>query len=107
MYRTFGSGGIYRHCHSKIFEIKNERIILLIMENKDTFLFDRRKYLVLIAGLVMLAIGFALMLGGGSEAPDEFNEEIFGTQRIGVAPWFIFIGLLLPIAAIMMKKKED
>ena len=56
------------------------------MENKDTFLFDRRKYLVLIAGLVMLAIGFALMLGGGSEAPDEFNEEIFGTQRIGVAP---------------------
>ena len=78
------------------------------MENKDTFLFDRRKYLVLIAGLVMLAIGFALMLGGGSEAPeDEFNEEIFGTQRIGVAPWFIFIGLLLPIAAIMMKKKED
>jgi hypothetical protein len=35
------------------------------MENKDTFLFDRRKYLVLIAGLVMLAIGFALMLGGG------------------------------------------
>jgi TRAP-type C4-dicarboxylate transport system permease small subunit len=77
------------------------------MENKDTFLFDRRKYAVLIAGLLMLAIGFALMLGGGAEAPDEFNEEIFGTQRIGVAPWFIFIGLLLPIAAIMMKKKED
>ena len=77
------------------------------MENKDTFLFDRRKYVVLIAGLVMLAIGFALMLGGGSDAPDEFNEAIFGEQRIGVAPWFIFIGLLLPIAAIMMKKKED
>ena len=77
------------------------------MENKDTFLFDRRKYIVLIVGLVMLAIGFALMLGGGAEAQDEFNEEIFGTQRIGVAPWFIFIGLLLPIAAIMIKKKED
>ena len=77
------------------------------MENKDAFLFDRRKYIVLIAGLLMLAIEFALMLGGGSEAPDEFNEAIFGTQRIGVAPWFIFIGLLLPIAAIMMKKKED
>ncbi len=77
------------------------------MENKDTFLFDRRKYIVLIARLVMLAIGFGLMLGGGAEAQDEFNEDIFGTQRIGVAPWFIFIGLLLPIAAIMMKKKED
>ncbi len=70
------------------------------------FLFDRRKYLVLIAALVMLGIGFALMLGGGAESPDEFNSEIFGTQRIGIAPWFLFIGLVLPIVAIMMKRKD-
>jgi amino acid permease len=76
------------------------------MDNKNIFLFDRRKYLVLIAGLVMLGIGFALMLGGGADSPDDFNEEIFGTQRIRVAPWFIFIGLVLPIVAIMMKKKD-
>jgi TRAP-type C4-dicarboxylate transport system permease small subunit len=76
------------------------------MENKDMFLFDRRKYLVLIAGLVMLGIGFALMLGGGAQSPDEFNPEIFGTQRIGIAPWFLFIGLVLPIVAIMMKRKD-
>jgi TRAP-type C4-dicarboxylate transport system permease small subunit len=76
------------------------------MENKDMFLFDRRKYLVLIAGLVMLGIGFALMLGGGAVSPDEFNPEIFGTQRIGIAPWFLFIGLVLPIVAIMMKRKD-
>jgi hypothetical protein len=76
------------------------------MESKDMFLFDRRKYLVLIAGLVMLGIGFALMLGGGAESPDEFNPEIFGTQRIGIAPWFLFIGLVLPIVAIMMKRKD-
>jgi len=76
------------------------------MDNKNIFLFDRRKYLVLIAGLVMLGIGFALMLGGGADSPDDFNEEIFGTQRIVVAPWFIFIGLVLPIVAIMMKKKD-
>ena len=76
------------------------------MENKDMFLFDRRKYLVLIAGLVMLGIGFALMLGGGAASPDEFNPEIFGTQRIGIAPWFLFIGLVLPIVAIMMKRKD-
>ena len=70
------------------------------------FLFDRRKYLVLIAALVMLGIGFALMLGGGAESPDKFNPEIFGTQRIGIAPWFLFIGLVLPIVAIMMKRKD-
>jgi len=76
------------------------------MNNKETFLFDRRKYLVLIAGLIMLAVGFALMLGGGSSNPSEFNPEIFSTQRVGIAPWFLFIGLLLPIVAIMMPKKE-
>lgn len=75
------------------------------MDQKDTFLFDRRKYMVLIAALVMLGIGFFLMIGGGAESADEFNPEIFGTQRIGVAPWFIFIGLVLPIVAIMMKPK--
>lgn len=77
------------------------------MDKKDVFLFDRRKYLVLIAGLVMLAVGFALMMGGGAENPEEFNPAIFGTQRIGVAPWLIFIGLVLPIVAIMLPKKED
>ncbi|MEY2962746.1 MAG: hypothetical protein RL754_7 [Bacteroidota bacterium] len=76
------------------------------MEKKDTFLFDRRKYLVLIAGLVLLGIGFLLMIGGGAESADEFNPEIFGKQRIGIAPWFIFTGLVLPIVAIMMKPKS-
>lgn len=76
------------------------------MNTKESFLFDRRKYLVLFAGLIMLAVGFGLMLGGGAETPTEFNPEIFGSQRIGVAPWFLFIGLLLPIVAIMMPKKD-
>ncbi|HCP40728.1 MAG TPA: DUF3098 domain-containing protein [Cryomorphaceae bacterium] len=76
------------------------------MDNKETFLFDRRKYAVLIAGLIMLAIGFGLMLGGGSENPAEFNSEIFAAQRVVIAPWFLFIGLILPIVAIMMPKKD-
>ena len=53
------------------------------MDNKETFLFDRRKYTVLIAGLIMLAVGFGLMLGGGSETR-QVNPEIFGTQRVGL-----------------------
>lgn len=76
------------------------------MDKKDVFLFDRRKYAVLIAGLLMLIVGFALMLGGGAEDPKEFNPEIFDAQRIGVAPWFLFIGLVLPIVAIMLPKKD-
>ncbi len=74
---------------------------------KDIFLFDRRKYAVFIAGLLLLIVGFALMMGGGAENMDDFNPEIFGTQRIGIAPWFIFIGLVLPIVAIMMKAKDQ
>jgi|TARA_Y100000385_G_scaffold291945_1_gene374418 hypothetical protein len=75
------------------------------MNNKETFLFDRRKYMILIAGLIMLVIGFGLMLGGGSENPSEFNPEIFSAKRVRIAPWFLFVGLLLPIIAIMIPKK--
>ena len=43
------------------------------------------------------------MMSRGAETADQFNPELFGRQRIGVAPWFIFAGLVLPIGAIMMK----
>ena len=60
------------------------------MDNKETFLFDRRKYTVLIAGLIMLAVGFGLMLGGGSENPAEFNPEILVRNA-----WVLHLGSYL------------
>jgi len=45
--------------------------------NKPEFLFDKLNYKILLIGLAVIALGFILMSGGGSEDPNVFNEEIF------------------------------
>lgn len=62
---------------------------------------------MIIAGIVLIAIGYLLMIGGGSDNPEVFNPEIFAPRRIVVAPILILAGLLLEIFAIMIKGKND
>ena len=52
-------------------------------------------YKILIAGLVVIFIGFLLMMGGGSEDPNKFNPEIFSTRRITVAPIVVLLGFAI------------
>lgn len=73
--------------------------------NKD-FAFGKENYMLVIAGLVLIAIGFFLMSGGGSDDPNVFSEEIFSTRRITVAPIVILLGFAVEIYAIMKKPKD-
>lgn len=79
-------------------------------KNKKTtsheFLFERRNYVIMIIGLVVIAIGFALMAGGGSDDPNVFNEEIYNFRRIRLAPSLVLIGLAIEIYAIIAKGKK-
>ena len=50
------------------------------------FTFGKRNYQLLIAGVIVMAIGFVLMSGGGSEDPNVFSDAIFNTQRLTIAP---------------------
>ena len=61
----------------------------------------------MIAGIVMIALGYLLMIGGGSDDPNEFNPEIFSTQRITVAPMFCLAGFVTIIVAIMWRPKTE
>lgn len=76
-------------------------------KNKDLqkrtgeFLFGKKNYMIMIFGLVIILIGFALMMGGGSEDPNIFNEEIYNFQRIRLAPTIVLIGLAVEVYAIM------
>ncbi|MCT4623434.1 MAG: DUF3098 domain-containing protein [Schleiferiaceae bacterium] len=72
---------------------------------KTTFLFEKRNFVLLIVGLVLIAAGFLLMAGGGSDDPEVFNPEIFNAQRIVVAPILILAGFIVEIFAIMLKPK--
>jgi hypothetical protein len=74
--------------------------------NKPEFLFDKVNYKILLVGLAVIATGFILMSGGGSEDPNVFNEEIFNFRRIRLAPTTVLIGFGITIYAILKNPKK-
>jgi fumarate reductase subunit D len=77
-------------------------------ENKEqlNFALGRENYKLLAIGFVIIIIGFLLMLGGKTESPDKFSNEIFSFRRITLAPIIVLAGFVFEIWAIMKKPKE-
>jgi hypothetical protein len=74
--------------------------------NQD-FLFDRSNYMFMIAGVVLIIIGFMLMSGGKSPDPHKFNyDEIYSFRRITLAPIVALIGFAVEAYAIMKKPAQ-
>ena len=76
------------------------------LENKSVFLFTKKNYIIMLVGIAVIALGFILMAGGGSDDPAVFNEEIYNFRRIRLAPTLVLIGLAIEIYAIMAKPKK-
>ncbi len=76
-------------------------------EPRKVLLFDKRKYTLMIAGLLITALGFLLMIGGGTDEPAKFSEEIFSFRRITLAPILVLLGFALQIYVILSKKTGD
>ncbi len=75
--------------------------------SKIPFLFDKENYMIMLAGLVVIIIGYVLMSGGKSANPDIFNEdEIYSFRRITLAPILVLLGLGIEGYAIMKKPKS-
>jgi len=70
------------------------------------FVFKQKNYLLLILGVLFIATGLILMIGGGSENPNEFSYEIFNFRRLTLAPILIIIGFIIEIFAIMYQPKK-
>jgi hypothetical protein len=70
------------------------------------FVFKKKNYIILIGGLVLILLGIALMIGGGSEDPTQFSDEIFNFQRLTLAPILIISGFVIGVFAIMYKSKK-
>jgi hypothetical protein len=68
--------------------------------------FTRENYILLIAGLAVVALGFLLMSGGGSGDPEVFNEDVFSARRITVAPIVVLAGYLFIVFAILKRPKH-
>lgn len=72
----------------------------------DDFAFGRENYRLMLIGLALIAVGFILMIGGGSKDPSQFNPEIFSFRRITLAPILVLAGYVVEIFAIMKKPKD-
>jgi hypothetical protein len=84
----------------KNIKMKNEN-------NKPEFLFDTINYKFLLIGIAVIALGFLLMSGGGSEDPNVFNEEeLFSFRRIRLAPTVVILGFAVVIYSIFKKEKK-
>ena len=69
--------------------------------------FDKENIRWMIAGLVVMAIGFLLMAGGRNDDPNVFDEsKVYSPLRITVAPILILAGLVIEIIALFRKPKN-
>jgi len=73
---------------------------------KLNFALGRENYKLLAIGFVIIVIGFLLMLGGRSENPNEFSNDIFSFRRITLAPIVVLAGFVFEIWAIMKKPRD-
>ena len=68
--------------------------------------FTKTNYLLLVAGFVIVVIGFILM-GGPSTSDTAYEPDIFSVRRTVVAPLVALFGFLFVIAAILWHQKPS
>lgn len=72
----------------------------------DKMPITRKGLFILLAGLLLMVLGYILMAGGGSSDPQVFNYSMFNFRRLVLAPVVIVAGIVVIIVAIMRKPKE-
>jgi hypothetical protein len=75
-------------------------------DDKQEFLFDKVNYKILLIGIGVIALGFILMSGGGSDDPKVYSDAIFNFQRIRLAPTTVLIGFGITIYSIFKKNNK-
>ena len=76
------------------------------IEDQKVMPFGKQNYILVLIGIALLALGFILMLGGGSNDPDVFNEQMFNFRRITLSTILILAGFVVEIVAIFWRNKK-
>jgi hypothetical protein len=72
---------------------------------KAEFALGKENYMLLAIGFAIIIIGFILMMGGKSNDPKVFSEDVFSFRRITLAPIVVLLGFAFEIFAIMKRPK--
>ena len=76
------------------------------VDNSKVMPFGKTNYIIVLIGIALIALGFILMIGGGSNDPDVFNEKMFDFQHITLAPILVLAGFVVEIVAIFWRNKK-
>ena len=83
------------------------------MENKNRSVeeggmpFTVKNYVMMLAGVMVIVLGFILMSGGGEHTVTEFDETIFSFRRITLAPIVVVAGFIIVGVSIMKRFKRS
>ena len=69
--------------------------------------FTTKNYVMMLAGLLVIVLGFVLMSGGGDHTATYFDESIFSFRRITLAPVVVIVGFVVVGVAIMKRFNQD
>ena len=75
-------------------------------DNQKVMPFGKQNYIIVLIGIALLVIGFIMMLGGGSNDPDVFNESMFDFRHITLSTILILAGFVVEIVAIFWRSKK-
>ena len=72
-------------------------------KKKQPMPLTKKNYIYMLAGVLIIVLGFVLMSGGGEHTATEFDESIFSFRRITLAPIVVIAGFVFEIFAIMKR----
>ncbi|NLZ50660.1 MAG: DUF3098 domain-containing protein [Rikenellaceae bacterium] len=73
-------------------------------EQSGKLAITRKGIILMIIGVVVMALGFVQLSGGGLKDPQVFNWSMFNFRRLVLAPIVIVAGLVVIVIGIMRKK---
>lgn len=77
-----------------------------VNDEQNVMPFGKQNYIIVLIGIALMVLGFILMLGGGSNDPDVFNEKMFDFRHITLSTILILAGFVVEIVAIFWKGKK-
>ena len=75
--------------------------------NESKMAMTARGLKLMIGGLLVMAAGFILLAGGGSDDPQVFNYAMFDFRRLVAAPIVIVAGVVVEVVAILRRPKPE
>ena len=77
-----------------------------VADDQKVMPFGKQNFIIVLIGIVLIALGFILMIGGGSSDPNVFNPAMFSFRRLTLAPIVIIAGIVVVLFGIMKTPKE-